>query len=75
MYFDEASERRQSDHEARIEAVRVGTIFAHDRKAHTKWQNAKRSKSRKRGLVGDALEAAVMGIAQMFPQNVIRGTV
>lgn len=80
-YLDAASDRlgrrRSGDFDALVEAVRVGTITAHDRKAADKWRRSveRRQAPKRRGLVGDALEAAVMGVAQMFPQNVIHGTV
>lgn len=57
-----------------VEAVRLGTIFAHDNKQHDKWRaNKGRRHKPSRGLTGEALEAAVMGIARMFPGNVVEG--
>ena len=56
-----------------VEATRVGTVFAHDRKAYARWANRKRAKQPQRGLTGHALEAAVMGIQRRFPDNVIVG--
>lgn len=77
-YFDAAQDRVErvttADHERAIEAVRVGTIFAHDSKQYTRWRNRTRQATgRSRGLVGAELEAAVMRIAAMFPGNVVRG--
>lgn len=73
LYLDAASDRMEQAHVSRIEEIRVATIFASDRKAHDKWRQ--RPKRGARGIVGDALEQAVMGIAAMFPGNVVRGTV
>ncbi len=75
MYLDEAFDRSHLAHEERIEEIRHGFIFAHDLKAHDKWWNARRATRPSRGLVGDALETAVAGIARMFPGNVMRETV
>ncbi len=55
-----------------VEAVRAGTIFAHDGKQHAKWIRARKPKGR--SLSGAALETAVMNIARLFPENVIRGS-
>jgi hypothetical protein len=56
-----------------VEAVRVGTITAHDRKAADKWRRAveRRATRKQRGLVGEALESAVRNVAAMFPENVV----
>lgn len=70
MYFDESTDRKQAESDARIEAVRAGTIFASNPKAHRKWRSSAKSKPG-RGLTGDALETAVMGIAALFPENVV----
>lgn len=57
-----------------VEAVRVGTIFAHDQKAYSRWTRRPKARARKQhGLTGAALEAAVMRIAQRFPDNVVVG--
>lgn len=76
MYLDEETDRLTADVRVRfdsmVEAVRAGTIFAHDGRQHQRWVRSRQPKGR--ALSGDALEAAVMRIAQMFPGNVIRGT-
>lgn len=77
-YFDAAHDRLEqhatAEYERAVEAVRVGTIFAHDAKQYTSWRNRTRSAAgRGRGLVGAELEAAVMRIASVFPGNVIQG--
>lgn len=66
--------RAQADFDGWVEAVRVGTIFAHDNKQYGRWRAKARPSQRSRGLTGEALEAAVGRIAQMFPQNVVRET-
>lgn len=76
-YLDAATDRLtrtyERDFEANVEAVRAGTIFAHDKKAARKWARRRIAKT-SRGLTGMALEQAVRGIAEMFPKNVIYGT-
>lgn len=78
LYLDEevdrVRDRAQADFDRTVEAVRVGTIFAHDGKQHARWVNSRRVLHRGAGLTGDALEAAVRGIAAMFPGNVERVT-
>jgi len=57
-----------------VEAVRAGTIFAHDAKAHRRWQSATPSAQPKgRGLTGQALEQAVMLLARTAPEYVVVG--
>jgi hypothetical protein len=75
MYFDAAHDRVDADHRLRVEEVRAGYILARDAKAYAKWSRTARKPSSKPGLVGAALEAAVMSIASIFPDNVQRGTV
>lgn len=75
-YLDAASERLEERHRAEfdgwVEAVRVGTIFAHDNKQYGKWRSRPHPGRQQRGLTGAALEQAVMRIAAMFPGQVIR---
>lgn len=47
----------------------MGTGFAYDTKAYGKWR---RRPSKTPQLDGAALEAAVMRVAEMFPDNVER---
>lgn len=57
-----------------VEAVRIGTVFAHDKRQYSRWQSRKkRIPKRGSGLVGAALEAAVMRVAELFPKNVVHG--
>jgi hypothetical protein len=57
-----------------VESVRIGTVIASDKKALNHWRNRRyRSAQRSRALSGEALEAAVMNLATMFPGNVSRG--
>lgn len=76
LLLDEASDRQaahaQADFDRMVEAVRVGTVFAHDGKQHAKWTRARREP--RKGLTGAALEAAVMRLATIFPENVERVT-
>lgn len=63
-----------TDFDQMVEAVRVGSIFAHDQKAYDRWQRRPKARSKpQRGLTGHALEAAVMRIANQFPDNVVVG--
>lgn len=50
----------------------MGAIFGRDQKAYDRWRRS--NQPAPVSLTGDRLEAAVMGIAAMFPDNVIRGT-
>lgn len=76
LYLDEAvdrlRDRAQHRFDAMIEAVRAGTIFAHDGKAHGNWLR-KRKSPLARGLTGEALERAVSGFALVHPEYVVRG--
>jgi len=55
-----------------VEAVRVGTVLAHDAKAARRWHSRKRpGVSRPKGLTGMALEQAVMTLASTHPQYVV----
>lgn len=51
----------------------MGTIFAYEQKAYLRWARSTRRPPKARGLTGAALEAAVMQIAETFPDNVIVG--
>lgn len=55
----------------------MGVIFGSNQKAYDRWkQKAHRAPgTHRKGLVGRALESAVGQIANLFPDNVIRGTV
>lgn len=74
---DRLTDRSQSDFEAMLEAVRLGTVFAHDGRQYGSWRRSqpRRRGDRSSGLTGMALESAVMRIAALFPENVSRGTV
>ena len=74
--YDRVSERSNRDYQQAVEVVRAGVIFAHDQRQYSRWRASVRTKpNRGAGLVGQALEAAVMRIAEMFPDNVQRVTV
>lgn len=52
----------------------MGGVFATNLKAYRRWRSRHTSAVGKRpALRGAALEAAIMGIAQRFPGQVIRG--
>jgi len=76
FFFDAAQDRLErhatSEFERLVEAVRVGTVFAHDKKQYGRWRSRRASTGRSRKLVGAELEAAVMRVASLFPGNVIR---
>jgi hypothetical protein len=78
VYLEPAQRRLERSAQAAfdndIEAIRLGTIFAHDRKAFSRWHSRRNAKTRRPSLSGAALEQAVMRIAQVFPDNVQRVT-
>lgn len=73
-YADRVSDQSERDWEHAVEAVRVGTIFAHENDQYRRWQRAPKQKRLGKPLAGASLEAAVMRIADIFPGNVIRET-
>lgn len=64
-------------HEDRLEAVRAGVIYAHDQKQYERYIANRPTRpggpSRPRGLTGEALERAVMGVAARHPEYVVMG--
>lgn len=62
-----------TEFDAHVEAVRIGTAAALDRKAAASWRSqrgkhkAKRRRTKAQGLSGGALEQAVMQIAMRDP--------
>lgn len=81
-YLDAAQDRLAVDADARfteaVEAVRIGTIIAQDRKAYGRWRTRRRhpaaiAASDGGGLSGKALESAVMGLARQHPEYVVMG--
>lgn len=76
-YIDAATDRIVRTHErefdAMVEAVRVGTIVASDRKAFGRWQSIRARREAKAvgaaggGLSGASLERAILGIAAANP--------
>lgn len=70
------ADHASDEFDAMVEAVRVGSIFSRDQKAYDRWRRRQRRDRQPRAaLSAIELERAVMGIAAMFPDNVIRGTV
>jgi hypothetical protein len=76
-YLDAAEERQERDFRESVEAVRLGTIFAHDGRAYGRWNQRRRSSgsapSGGGGLTGMALERAIFGLAARNPEYVVRG--
>lgn len=76
-YFEAAQERLErstvAEFERLVEAVRIGTVFAHDSRQHSRWRSRAAAKGKHvKSLSGAELEAAVMRVAAMFPGNVIQ---
>jgi hypothetical protein len=75
-YLDAAQDRMEhrarSEFDALVEAVRVGTIFAHDAKQYRKWQS-RSARNGRRGLTGHALEQAIHALAGAHPEYVVVG--
>jgi hypothetical protein len=67
--LDAASERIEERFINDAEAVRVGTIIAHDKKALAKWRRAIR-KTPSQGLTGADLENVVFGLMRTNPDLV-----
>jgi hypothetical protein len=75
LYLDEAADRlgnhAQRAFDDRVEAVRAGTIFAHNGKAHAAW--VRKRKRGPLGLTGAALEQVVRALAMTHPEYVVEG--
>lgn len=73
MASERIEERERGRFEASVEATRIGTVAAFDKRAATRWRGfvarAKRQSSMRgaKGLTGAGLEQAVMRIAQLDP--------
>ncbi len=76
-YLDAAHDRleQHSTNEFRslVEAVRAGTIFAHNKKAHDSWRQSTPATGPSRALPADRLEVAVMSLARTNPEYVVTG--
>ena len=80
-YFDSAHDRLDSERRGRfvdsVEAVRVGTVAAHDQKAADRWVASRDGiagqPARGRGLSGAALERAMMQLAASKPDLFVWG--
>jgi hypothetical protein len=70
-YLDAAEERDEAEFRNRIEAVRLGTIFAHDAKSYGSW--SRRARRAEPAVSARSLEAAVMGLAATHPEYVVIG--
>lgn len=73
--FDAASDRLDDEQRNRIEAARLGTLFAHNAKAYRRWAGASRRRGRTTSLTGQALERAVAGLAFAGGASVITETI
>ena len=75
--MDAAVDRLSTEREARfdgwVEAVRIGTIFAHDGKAHQRWVSRRKRDEASTGLVGASLERTILGLAAAHPDLVAMG--
>jgi hypothetical protein len=57
--------------ESTVEAVRIGSVIARDKKAYRQWQrHVAKSAGKSPGLTGQALEQAVMSFAMQNPDLV-----
>jgi hypothetical protein len=57
-----------------VEAVRVGTVLAHDAKAARRWHSRRRrAEGKPAGLTGMALERAIAGLAAAHPEYIVTG--
>lgn len=71
LFLDAASDRLSDEFREDVTAVRMGTIFASDQKQYDRWR---RSVAPRQAVMDEqALEVAIMSLAQQFPDNVIRG--
>lgn len=77
--LDSATDRllaqQKREFEEMVEAVRIGTVIAHDANAARKWMSRPTAMQQQRGATGEALEQAVANIALIFPEHVVHGTV
>jgi hypothetical protein len=69
---DRVETRLQADFDSTVNAVRVGSVIARDRRAASRWdrQVARRNKT-SAGLSGAALETAVASLAATHPEYVV----
>jgi hypothetical protein len=69
---DRITGRVRAQFDSWVEAVRVGMIFAHDRRQYQRWlrQRPRTPGERSPGLTGAALERAILAIGAMHPDIV-----
>ena len=73
-YLDTASDRLREEAESRVEAARMGVVFAYNAKAYARWRRAMDKLAGKSpGLTGAGLEAAVKSLALTNPEYVVVG--
>lgn len=69
---DRVEERAASDWETAVNAVRVGTVIARDRKAARSWdRKMARRHGGSAGLTGAALESAIGALRSTHPEYVV----
>lgn len=75
LYYLEAAEaREQREFSNRIEAARLGYVFARNQKAHARWRREQDRLNDKPAPMNEAaLMHALSRVAGMFPENVIYG--
>ena len=70
--MDRMQSRSTGEFDSMVEAVRVGTIVAHDRQAYSRWQSVRRRRAgQSEALTAAALEAGVMALARSHPEYVV----
>lgn len=77
LLFDAAQDRIEqlatAEFERLVEAVRIGTVFAHDAKQYTSWRSRRAGTVRASpGLAGAALERTIGALALSHPDLVAR---
>jgi len=77
-YLDSATDRvarkGRREFELRVEAARMGAIFARDQRSYARWRRRiDQDAGRARGLTGAALEGAVRALATTNPEYVVMG--
>lgn len=56
-----------------MDAVRIGTVIAHDRKAASRWHGLQQRATGKAAMSAQVLEGAIAGLARRNPEYVVMG--
>jgi len=79
VYLEAASDRLTRDAHAEfglaVEAARLGTVFASNVRAYSRWRTQFRPKTRPAPLSDAQLEAAIMNAQAHFPGAISRATI